>query len=66
MTLPNLGHIITATYSNVMAIFSMHSSCTFLPLWSKASQSHMLISIGFINNDHFVQVTKVLHYTNVE
>ncbi|XP_052193761.1 uncharacterized protein LOC127802110 [Diospyros lotus] len=58
MTLPDMGHLIASKY-NVVLIHLFRLQClTYLPLRSvpPPSLQHRIISIGFVNDCHFVQV----------
>lgn len=52
MALSNVGHINVAIYITIVAIFSIHISCTFLSLWFEVSQPYIFIAMGFVNNDN--------------
>ncbi|KAM6547138.1 hypothetical protein CsatB_018814 [Cannabis sativa] len=58
MIMPDMGHIIASRYNVVLVHLSIQQSFTFLPLRSNPSPTdlHKLITIGFVNNNHFIQV----------
>ncbi|KAJ4715741.1 Calmodulin-binding transcription activator 2 [Melia azedarach] len=58
MTMPDMGHLIASAYNVVLIHFSMQQCLTFLPLRSVPvpTDSRKEIAIGFVNNNHFVEV----------
>ncbi|XP_052210141.1 uncharacterized protein LOC127813254 [Diospyros lotus] len=58
MTLPDMGHLIASKYNVVLIHLSRLQCLTYLPLRSvpPPSLQHRIISIGFVNDCHFVQV----------
>ena len=60
MTMPEMGHLITSCYNVVLYHLSDKQCLTFLPLRSVPipAASRREITIGFVNNNHFVEVHK--------
>ena len=58
MTLPDMGHLIASRYNIVLVHLSIKQCLTYLPLRSvsPAPLHHKLISLGFVEDCHFVQV----------
>ncbi|GFS38058.1 P-loop containing nucleoside triphosphate hydrolases superfamily protein [Actinidia rufa] len=58
MTMPDMGHLIASRYNVVLYHLSNKQCLTFLPLRSLPipAASRREITIGFINNNHFVEV----------
>ncbi|KAH9685250.1 Endonuclease [Citrus sinensis] len=58
MTMPDMGHLIASAYNIVVFHLSMKQCLTFLPLRSNPvpTDSRKEIAIGFVNNNHFVEV----------
>ncbi|KAJ4715725.1 Ethylene-responsive transcription factor [Melia azedarach] len=58
MTIPDMGHLIASAYNVVLFHLSMQQCLTFLPLRSVPvpTDSHKEIAIGFVNDNHFVEV----------
>ncbi|XP_057511590.1 protein NLP6-like [Actinidia eriantha] len=58
MTMPDMGHIIASCYNVVLYLLSHQQCLTFLPLRSVPipAASRREIAIGFVNNNHFVEV----------
>ena len=58
MTMPDMGHLIASAYNVVVFHLSMKQCLTFLPLRSNPipTDFHKEIAIGFVNNNHFVEV----------
>ncbi|XP_028112685.1 uncharacterized protein LOC114310790 [Camellia sinensis] len=58
MTMPDMGHLISSFYQVVLVYLSMQQCLTFLPLTSIPTYvaSRKEICIGFVNNNHFVQL----------
>ncbi|XP_058181225.1 PKS-NRPS hybrid synthetase cheA-like [Rhododendron vialii] len=58
MTMPDMGHIIASAYNCVVVHLSNVQCLTFLPLQSKPlpSMKRKVITIGFVDGGHFVQV----------
>ncbi|XP_060969857.1 uncharacterized protein LOC133037065 [Cannabis sativa] len=58
MTMPDMGHIIASRYNVVLVHLSIQQCLTFLPLGSNPLPAilHKIITIGFINNNHFIEV----------
>ena len=58
MTMPDTGHLIASKYNVVLLLISQRQCLTFLPLQSipLTRSSHKIISIGFVNDCHFVKV----------
>ncbi|KAJ4715731.1 MYB transcription factor [Melia azedarach] len=58
MIMPDMGHLIASAYDVVLFQLSLQQCLTFLPLRKKPVpiifRKH--IAIGFVNNDHFVEV----------
>ncbi|KAK3223224.1 hypothetical protein Dsin_010249 [Dipteronia sinensis] len=61
MTMPETGHIIASKYNVVLVLLSKQLCLTFLPLRSvPLPQSlHKIITIGFVNGCHFIEVFMV-------
>ena len=57
-TMPDMGHLIASKYDLVLMHISKRQCLTFLPLRSKPPHVHCrkVISIGFVNDNHFVKV----------
>lgn len=62
MTMPDMGHIIASRYNVVLVYISMQLCLTFLPLRSAPTPLPMrrVLSIGFINDNHFVEVMFII------
>ncbi|PSS11213.1 hypothetical protein CEY00_Acc15555 [Actinidia chinensis var. chinensis] len=58
MTMPDMGHLIASRYNVVLYHLSNKQCLTFLPLRSLPipAASRREITIGFVNNNHFVEV----------
>ncbi|KAL7228954.1 hypothetical protein ACSBR2_007618 [Camellia fascicularis] len=58
MTMPDMSHLISSFYQVVLIHLSMQQCLTFLPLRSIPTYiaSRKEICIGFVNNNHFVQL----------
>ncbi|KAL7221829.1 hypothetical protein ACSBR1_023717 [Camellia fascicularis] len=58
MTMLDMGHLISSFYQVVLVHLSMQQCLTFLPLRSIPTSvaSRKEICIGFVNNNHFVQL----------
>ncbi|XP_028073199.1 uncharacterized protein LOC114275367 [Camellia sinensis] len=58
MTIPDMGHLISSFYQVVLVHLSIQQCLTFLPLRSTPTSvaSRKEICIGFVNNNHFVQL----------
>ena len=58
MTMPDMGHLIASCYNVVLIHLSMQQCLTFLPLRSSpiSPLSRKHIAIGFVNNNHFLEV----------
>lgn len=62
MDLPDMGHLIATCYGVVVVVNLSYGQCsTFLPLREytegKLMEANLLeIGLGFVNDDHFVQV----------
>ena len=58
MTLPDMGHLIASKYNVILVHLSRMQCLTYLPLRSVAPSviQHRIITIGFVNDCHFVQV----------
>ncbi|XVE67998.1 hypothetical protein DITRI_Ditri09bG0033100 [Diplodiscus trichospermus] len=58
MTLPEMGHLIASRYDVVLVHISAKQCMTYLPLRSTppSPSEHRIIVIGFVNDNHFVQV----------
>ena len=58
MTMPNMGHIVASKYNVMFVHVSMQQCSMFLPLLSTSFSilEQKIISIGFVNNNHFVEV----------
>lgn len=58
MDMPDMGHIIASCYNVVLVHISLEQCLTFLPLRSPPlpEESHEIISIGFVNGNHFVRL----------
>ncbi|GMQ07218.1 hypothetical protein CsSME_00051503 [Camellia sinensis var. sinensis] len=58
MTMPDMGHLISSFYQVVLVHLSMQQCLTFLLLKSIPTSvaSRKEICIGFVNNNHFVQL----------
>ncbi|XP_052171683.1 PKS-NRPS hybrid synthetase cheA-like [Diospyros lotus] len=62
MTLPDMGHLIASKYNVVLVHLSRMQCLTYLPLRSAAPSviQHRIITIGFVDDCHFVQVHQFL------
>ncbi|XP_060960635.1 uncharacterized protein LOC133031210 [Cannabis sativa] len=58
MTMPDMGHIIASRYNVVLVHLSIQQCLTFFPLRSNPLPAilHKIITIGFVNNNHFIEV----------
>ena len=58
MTMPDMGHLIASHYNVVLYHLSIEQCLTFLPLQSVPvpTAARREIAIGFVNQNHFVQV----------
>ncbi|KAJ4715734.1 Calmodulin-binding transcription activator [Melia azedarach] len=58
MTMPDMGHLIASVYNVALFHLSIQQCLTFLPLRSVPvpTDSRKEIAIGFVNNNHFVEV----------
>ncbi|XP_057511338.1 protein NLP6-like [Actinidia eriantha] len=58
MTMPDMGHLIASYYNVVLYHLSDKQCLTFLPLRSVPipANSRREITVGFVNNNHFVEV----------
>ncbi|XP_060969793.1 protein FAR1-RELATED SEQUENCE 6-like [Cannabis sativa] len=58
MTMPDMGHIIASRYNIVLVHLSIQQCLTFFPLRSNPLPAilHKIITIGFVNNNHFIEV----------
>ncbi|KAH6797774.1 hypothetical protein C2S52_022328 [Perilla frutescens var. hirtella] len=58
MILPDMGHLVALRYNVVLVHISKQQCLTYLPLQSNPplKSQHKMIVIGFVNNNHFVQV----------
>ncbi|XP_057511836.1 protein NLP7-like isoform X3 [Actinidia eriantha] len=58
MTMPDMGHLIASCYNIVLYHLSHQQCLTFLPLRSVPipAASRREIAIGFVNDNHFVEV----------
>jgi histone-lysine N-methyltransferase SETD2 len=61
MTIPDMGHIIASCYNVVLITLSSNLCLTFLPLRSvpEPTASRRCITLGFVNGNHFVQVSTI-------
>ena len=59
MTIPDMGHIVASCYNVVLISLSSSICLTFLPLHSvpEPTVSRRCITLGFVNESHFVQVS---------
>ncbi|XVF71181.1 hypothetical protein PTKIN_Ptkin12aG0015800 [Pterospermum kingtungense] len=59
MTLPDMGHLVATRYNVVLVHISKKQCFTYLPLRSSPPSllQHREIVIGFVDNNHFVQVS---------
>lgn len=63
MTIPDMGHLIATKYKVVLVSLSSEQNITFFPLRGRSpfsKKSQRLITIGFVNKNHFVQVQYVM------
>ena len=67
MTLPDMGHIIASCYNVIFISLSSNICLTFLPLRSmhEPLSLHKTIAIGFVNGNHFVEVTSITFIENI-
>ncbi|KAH6801481.1 hypothetical protein C2S52_001945 [Perilla frutescens var. hirtella] len=58
MILPDMGHLVASRYNVVLVHISTQQCLTYLPLRTNPplKSQHKMIVIGFVNNNHFVQV----------
>ncbi|XP_057488525.1 protein FAR1-RELATED SEQUENCE 2-like [Actinidia eriantha] len=58
MIMPDMGHLISSCYNVVLCHLSLKQCLTFLPLRSEPipTSSRKEITIGFVNDNHFVEV----------
>ncbi|KAH6787647.1 hypothetical protein C2S52_007199, partial [Perilla frutescens var. hirtella] len=58
MTLPDMGHLVASRYNVVFVHISKQQCLTYLPLRSNPPPNlqHRVIAIGYVNENHFVQV----------
>ncbi|KAK8946554.1 hypothetical protein KSP39_PZI006575 [Platanthera zijinensis] len=56
MSMPDMGLVIASSYNVQLVHVSCEQSFTFLPLHSAPTESRRIISIGFINGNHYVQL----------
>ncbi|XP_038697736.1 uncharacterized protein LOC119995336 [Tripterygium wilfordii] len=61
MTMPDMRHLIATRYNIVVVLLSRHQCLTFLPLRSRPKPYHVknIIALGFVNGNHFVQVSLI-------
>ncbi|XP_012573046.1 uncharacterized protein [Cicer arietinum] len=58
-SLPNLGYVIATLYNVILVSLPRNLNMTFFPLnkaSSKESSVHSLLAIGFVNENHWVQI----------
>lgn len=67
MMLPEMGHLVASRYNVVLVHLSQMQCLTYLPLRSNPplKSQQRVIAIGFVNNNHFVQVFTLLYRCNV-
>ncbi|KAH6815198.1 hypothetical protein C2S51_020018, partial [Perilla frutescens var. frutescens] len=58
MVLPDMGHLVASRYNVVLIHISKQQCITYLPLRSNppSPSQHKVIAVGFVNDNHFVQV----------
>ena len=59
MTIPDMGYHIASRYSVILVSLSRNLNITFFPLVIApciTSSRHKMIAVGFVNNNHWVQV----------
>ncbi|XP_012567773.3 uncharacterized protein [Cicer arietinum] len=59
MSLPDLGYVIATLYNVILVSLSRNLNMTFFPLNKSPSKEtfvHSLIAIGFVNENHWVQI----------
>ncbi|KAK8933215.1 hypothetical protein KSP39_PZI015479 [Platanthera zijinensis] len=56
MTMPDMGLVISSCYNVAVVHFLKFQSFTFLPLYSAPPITRKTIYIGFVNNNHFIQL----------
>ena len=56
--MPDMGHLMSSYYKVVLVFLSLQQCLTFLPLISSPipPSDHKIITIGFVNGSHYVQV----------
>ncbi|XP_019184708.1 PREDICTED: uncharacterized protein LOC109179676 [Ipomoea nil] len=59
MTMPEMGVLIASRYNVILHVLSMAGSTTYLPLRSSPPPwyEHVAITLGYVNNNHYVKVT---------
>ncbi|XP_019178337.1 PREDICTED: uncharacterized protein LOC109173552 [Ipomoea nil] len=59
MTMPEMGVLIASGYNVILYVLSMAGSTTYLPLRSSPPPwyEHVAITLGYVNNNHYVKVT---------
>ena len=62
MIMPDMGHLISSCYNVVLCHLSLKQCLTFLPLRSEPipTSSRKEITIGFVNDNHFVEVITLI------
>ncbi|KAL8534876.1 hypothetical protein ACS0TY_010779 [Phlomoides rotata] len=61
-TLPDMGYLVASAYDLALISLSPQLSLTFLPLKTEAPTNPIVISIAFVNQNHFIHVGKIIIY----
>jgi len=53
-----MGYLISFQYNMVLLLLSQHQCLTFLSLMTESilPAAHRSIAIGFVNNNHFIEI----------
>ena len=54
--LPEMGHLVATMYNVALVVLAPHISLTYLPLLTAPSPYSKIISIGLVNDNHFIVV----------
>ncbi|KAL8519809.1 hypothetical protein ACS0TY_010664 [Phlomoides rotata] len=58
-TLPDMGYLVASAYDLALISLSPQLSLTFLPLKTEAPTNPIVISIAFVNQNHFIHVCSI-------
>lgn len=54
--LPEMGHLVASAFNVALVSLDLQISMTYLPLRTPIPSDPRMICIGFVNNDHYIQV----------